>query len=307
MSKMNLLSANKHIAAQKTKKSKKHQSTAKPRKSKNDKPRSKTPVHYSKSDIEIERKTRWKGWEAKIRAILTEMEFQGEFDEVVPEILARAEKHFAVVGGRLRKEAMRDKHVLPYVEEWKAKKEEKKEGKEGDEKGDNPPCEDSNDADDMCVGGLHDGDDDCAPACDDEDEGDNDNDRSSGVVVPPADLPEKEALDASASSRFNQRIPRKKRFNSTEGTDAGQPAPTAAGADSGSSVPAPSLMPAPPSTRKTIEIQAKQDVHLMIVPDQKKGDKKFSTRTVEQRRDAWVKLTDGRLWNGNNKGQKARG
>lgn len=184
MSKMNLLSANKHIAAQKTKKSKKHQSTAKPRKSKNDKPRSKTPVHYSKSDIEIERKTRWKGWEAKIRAILTEMEFQGEFDEVVPEILARAEKHFAVVGGRLRKEAMRDKHVLPYVEEWKAKKEEKKEGKEGDEKGDNPPCEDSNDADDMCVGGLHDGDDDCAPACDDEDEGDNDNDRSSGVVVP---------------------------------------------------------------------------------------------------------------------------
>lgn len=46
---------------------------------------------------------------------------------------------------------------------------------------------------------------------------------------------------------------------------------------------------------------------MMIVPDQKKGDKKFSTRTVEQRRDAWVKLTDGRLWNGNNKGQKARG
>ena len=310
MSKMNLLSANKHIAAQKKKKSKKHQSTAKPSKSKNDKPRSKTSVlvHYSKSDIEIERKKRWKGWEAKIRAILTEMEFQGEFDEVVPEILARAEKHFAVAGGRLRKEAMRDKHVLPYVEEWKAKKEEEKNGEEG---GDSPPCEDSNsnDADDMCVGGQHDGDDDYmyAPACDDEDEGDNDNDSSSGVVVPPADLPEKEALDASASSRFNQRIPRKKRFNSTEGTDAGQPATTAAGADSGSSVPAPSLMPAPPSTRKTIKIQAKQDVHLMIVPDQKKGDKKFSTRTVEQRRDAWVKLTDGRLWNGNNKGQKARG
>ena len=308
MSKKNLLSANKPkaIAAQKTKKSKKHPSTAKPSKSKNDKRRSKTAEYYSKADIEIERKKRWKGWETKIREILTEIEFDGESDEIVPEILAAAERNFVVAGGRLRKDAMRNKHVLPCVEAWKAKKGEGKaksekveeKGEEANEEGDRTPCEDGVDDDGMCVGDLHDGDDNFAPGGDDEDEDDS----SLKVTVPPANHPVKEVVDATANNRYNQRIPRKKRFNSTQVTGAGQPA----GIDSGSSVPAPSPMPSPPS-RKTIFFKAKQDVHLQIVPDQKKGDKRFSSRSVEQQRNEWEKLTSGRGWNGNNKAQKARG
>lgn len=300
MSKKNLLSANKVKATTKTKVVK-----AKP----------KTPSKISKrrnrsANIAFQKKEKRRRWEVIACGVLDKLKgrgiFNGSRDEIIPEILDMAERCF--LGRRMREATMEKYYVLPCIERLKrrkARQEQLDDDTDADDRGtDSPACEDSIDDDVICVGGLCDDDDGCAHGGDDEDDNNN---SSLNAAATPVNHPGKEAVDATASNRYDQRIPRKNRFNSTKGADPGQTVPAAAGADSSSPVPASSSMPAPLSTHKTIKIKAKQDVHLMIVPDQKKGDKKFSTRTVEQRRDAWVKLTDGRLWNGNNKAQKARG
>lgn len=286
VSRKNLLHAN----ADKTKATKTKAAKAKP-----DKPKS-----SKRANIVFHKKKKRERWEAMAREILDKLKGKGIFtecpDEIISKILNMAGRCF--LGGRMREATMEKHYVLPCIERFKLRKAQQRQLDDGnndddDEGGDSPPCEDGAEDDDMCGGGLH-------------DDSDDDSDSSLKVAVPPANHPVKAVVDA-ASNCYSQRIPRKKRFNSTQITGAGQPVPVAAGADSGSSVSAPSSVPAPPSTRKTITIKAKQDVHLMIVPDQKKGVKDFSKRTVEQRRKEWVKLTGGRTWNGNNKAQKARG